>query len=213
MTGRHHRSGGGGPSASSASYPGPVVRTRGRRWRRYAVALVLVAVTLVGAWLWICIDRIANPQVEALGPVDAVFVLGPAETRIDETLAIMDTGVAPVLLATTSVRPDGSTYATDHCGTRTPMYVVECVVPDPYSTRGEARVLGEQIEAHGWRRVAVVTSTPHAARARMMMERCTDADVLIWTVDDMAEMSASGWARAFIYQSSAWLKAQILRDC
>lgn len=60
-------------------------------------------------------------------------------------------------------------------------YRIECVSSDPHSTRGEAQLLGNQGEEHGWSRVAVVTTTPHAARARMLMERCTDAEVLLWT--------------------------------
>lgn len=182
-----------------------------RPWLTTLVATVLAALV---TWVAVTLDVVVDPQVDEVGPVDAVYVIGPVETRIEEALAVMDSGVAPVLLATTSVNPDtGEHYATDHCGLRTATYRVECVLPDPYTTRGEARVLGARVEEHGWDRVAVMTSTPHAARTRMLMERCTDADVLVWATDAGADRSLRGWAQAAVYQSGAWVKAQLLRGC
>ncbi|WP_141401528.1 hypothetical protein [Ornithinimicrobium cerasi] len=171
---------------------------------------------LVG-WVAVCVDVLVHPEVDPVGVVDAVYVIGPVETRIEETLALMDTGVAPVLLATTSVNPDtGQTYATDHCGLVTDRYSLECVLPEPYSTRGEAQVLGEEAAYRGWDRVAVLTSTPHAARTRLLMERCTVSDrateVLVWTVED-EDRGLRGWVGAFVYQSAAWVKTQVVRDC
>lgn len=182
-----------------------------RPWLTTLVATVLAALV---TWVAVTLDVVVDPQVDEVGPVDAVYVIGPVETRIEEALAVMDSGVAPVLLATTSVNPDtGEHYATDHCGLRTATYRVECVLPDPYTTRGEARVLGARVEQHAWDRVAVMTSTPHAARTRMLMERCTDADVLVWATDAGTDRSLRGWAQAAVYQSGAWVKAQLLRGC
>ncbi|MGO0575716.1 hypothetical protein [Ornithinimicrobium panacihumi] len=176
-------------------------------------SLLLLTLTLSLVWFLLCIDKIATPRIDEVQEVDAVYVIGPVETRIDEVLATMDSGVAPVLLATTSINQStGEPYATGHCGEERKGYRVECVLPDPYTTRGEARLLGEKIEENGWERVAVMTSTPHAARTRLLMERCTDAEVLVWTVHD-GKRSWSGWASAFVYQSAAWAKAQIERDC
>jgi hypothetical protein len=190
---------------------------RGRARRRRAVLAVatLALVGLVGlvVWLAVCVDVLMHPEVDPQQPVDAAYVLGPVETRIEDARAVLAAGVAPVLLATTSVNAQtGEPFATGHCGMVTDGYRVECVLPDPYSTRGEARVLGEQVEAQGWSRVAVLTSTPHAARARMLAERCTDAEVLVWTVG-VEPHGVRGWAGAFVYQSAAWAKAQLVRGC
>jgi hypothetical protein len=171
-----------------------------------------MAIAGLVAWVAVCVDVLVHPEVDAMGPVDAVYVIGPVETRIEEALAIMGGGVAPVLLATTSVNQEtGQSYATAHCGLVTQTYRVECVLPEPYTTRGEARVLGEHTAYQGWDRVAVLTSTPHAARTRLLMERCTDADVLLWTVED--QRGAGAWLDAFVYQSAAWVKTQLEPDC
>lgn len=168
---------------------------------------------LLAAWLWVVVDHVARPDVDARQKVDAVYVLGPVETRIEETLAVMDTAVAPVLLATTSINQEtGAAYATDHCGLVTDLYRVECVVPEPYNTRGEAAALAAAVEEQGWERVAVITSTPHTARSRMLMERCVDAEILMWPVE-RGGRSWSGWLSSFVYESGAWVKAQVVTEC
>lgn len=180
---------------------------------RWLAALGGLVVALA-VWLVLCVDHVARPEVDPVGPVDAAYLIGPAETKIDAALAIMDEGAAPVLLATTSVNAEtGEAYATGHCGLEAPAYRVGCVLPEPYTTRGEARLLAAQVDDHGWSRVAVITSTPHAARTRMLMERCVDAEVLLWTVDTSGSGSLRGWAGQFVYQSAAWVKAQVVRDC
>lgn len=183
---------------------------RTRPWWAGMVVGVLVAGLV--AWLAVCVDVLLSPQIDPQQRVDAVYVIGPAETRIDQALALMDDGLAPVLLATTSVKDSGETYETGHCGTVAPTYRVECVLPDPYTTRGEAQVLGEKVAAHGWTRVAVLTRTAHVPRTRMLMERCTDAEVLMWGAD-RGDRSIVGVLETFIYQSAAWAKAQLVRGC
>jgi uncharacterized SAM-binding protein YcdF (DUF218 family) len=54
---------------------------------------------------------------------------------------------------------------------------VLCFMPDPDSTRGEAHKVAELAERLGWQRVLLVTSTFHVTRARMLFDRCLDADV------------------------------------
>ena len=179
-------------------------------WPSLLAGMTLAA--LVG-WVSVCVDVVAHPELEETGVVDAAYLIGPAETRIEETLALMGTGVAPVLLVTTSVNADtGLPYATGHCGLQATGYRVECVMPEPYSTRGEARLLAREVEEHGWERVAVVTSRSHAARTRLLMERCTDADVLVWAVG-REPGSWRGWVLVSVYESAAWVKTQVARDC
>lgn len=163
-------------------------------------------------WPLLAWRPIVTPSVDPVGPVDAVYVLGPAENRMPAALTMVEGGASPLLLATISVDPvTGQEYPRDYCGSVTEDYRVECVSPEPYSTRGEARLLGDRSSTKGWDRVAVVTSTPHAARARLLFERCTSAEVLIWTVDE--ERGLRAWADEFVYQSAAWVKTQVLRGC
>lgn len=180
-----------------------------RLWIKVLVATMLASLIV---WVSVCVDVLVHPDVDPQGPVEAVYVIGPVGERMDEVVTLMDSGVAPVLFATISVDAETSiAYPAEECGVETATYRVECVVPDPYTTRGEARFLGEQVAQHGWSRVAVVTSTPHAARTRLLMDRCTDAEVLLWTVD--GERGMGEWAKEFAYQSAAWVKTQVARGC
>lgn len=181
-----------------------------RRRRGLVVAGVVLLLGFL-AWLGLCIRYIAHPAIDPVGPVDAMYVIGPVETRWDQALARGDEGVAPVFLATVSVDPQGNRYFPPNCGERRDGYTVDCVLPDPYTTRGEARLLAEQVRVNGWDHVAVFTSTPHVARTRMLMERCVPARVSVW--DYPAQRGPVGWFSEFVYQSAAWMKAQLVRDC
>jgi uncharacterized SAM-binding protein YcdF (DUF218 family) len=186
--------------------------TSHRRRRNLVVSAGVLVLALLAMWLVLGWDHIVTPSVDAPQSVDAVFVIGPAETRMRETMSLMGQAGAPLLLSTTSVDPEsGQPYPRGYCGLERDGYRVECVVLETYSTRGEAQLLGARAQDHGWTRVAIVTSTPHAARTRLLMERCTDAEVVIWAVDE--ERGLREWAREFVYQSAAWVKTQVVRDC
>ncbi|SDB79876.1 hypothetical protein GA0111570_101147 [Raineyella antarctica] len=163
------------------------------------------------SWLGLCIRFVAHPRVDPVEHVDAMYVIGPVETRWDQALARADEGVTPVFLATTSIDPSGHAYFPPNCGEQRQGYTIQCVIPDPYTTRGEARLLAEQVRAHGWKHVAVFTSTPHTARTRMLMERCVPATVSIWNYPE--HRGPFSWLREFVYQSGAWVKAQFIRSC
>lgn len=184
-----------------------------RRRPAFWIGVASACVTLVVAiWLGLCVRYVGHPDIDPHERVDALYVLGPVETRYDEAIALMDAGVAPVMLATTSIDPyNGMPYFTDHCGRVTATYRIECVVPDPYTTRGEAELLAEQAREHGWTKVAILTSTAHASRARLLIQRCVAASVLVW--DYPSDNSVTGWLGEFVHQSGGWVQAQLDRAC
>ncbi len=184
----------------------------GRRRRTLVLVAVGAVLTALGAaWMAVCVRFVAQPRIDPHEPVDALYVLGPLETRIGPALALMDAGVAPVMLATLSLDPVGQPYFTDYCGRTTPGYRIECVVPDPYSTRGEARLLGREVRARGWTRVAVLASTAQAERARLLLARCVPGMVLVW--DHAEPRDVGAWLGEFVHQSGGWVQAQLEPDC
>ena len=186
-----------------------MARPRTRRTLLIALASVLA---LAATWLALCVRYVAHPDIDAHERVDALYVLGPVETRLDEALALMDAGLAPVMLATTSIdESTGTPYFTDHCGRVTATYRIECVVPEPYTTRGEAEMLAGLVRVHGWRKVAILTSTAHASRAGLLMRRCVAASVLVW--DYPSDNSITGWLSEFVHQSGGWVQAQLDPGC
>lgn len=193
--------------------PGRRRRERRGRWLlRTLIGLAVVGLILVLVWLGLCIRYVAHPRVDAVEHVDAIYAIGPVETRWPQALARGDEGVAPVFLATRSIDGSGHAFFPPNCGEQRQGYVVTCVTPDPYTTRGEARLLADQVRKHGWTHVAVFTTTPHVARTRMLMERCVPAQVSVW--DYPRQLTLREWLGEFVYQSGAWAKATwFVRDC
>lgn len=79
-------------------------------------------------------------------------------------MRLIRAGVAPVLVA--SAPP-----ASLPCGQTRPFEII-CVQPSPFTTRGEARVVGRLATQHGWSAVALTTSTYHLTRATKLLQRC-----------------------------------------
>lgn len=183
-----------------------------RRW----IAACAASAAGVLAWSAVCYRFVGHPGIDSRMPVDAMYVIGPAETRWTEGLAVAGTGVAPVVLVTQTLA-GGTEIFPPECSGQSPAtptgqgYRIICVIPDPYTTRGEARALADQVRQNGWTHVAVFTSTPHVARTRMLMERCVPAQVSVW--DYPHPRSVVEWVGDAVYQSLAWVKAQVVRSC
>lgn len=183
-----------------------------RRARRAAAASGIVVLVLAAVWLALCVRYVAHPRIDPVERVDALYVLGPLETRIEPALALMDAGAAPLMLATTSVdAATGRPYFTQYCGTSRPGYRIECVLPDPYQTAGEAALLGELVRQRGWTKVAILASTAQAERARLLMGRCVPATVSVW--DYPEPRTPAAWLSEFVHQSGGFVAARLDPSC
>ena len=153
---------------------------------------------------------VTRPRIDPVQPVDAVYVIGPAEYRLEYARQLMADDVAPTLLVTVSVNPvTGEVYTKDFCDPAD--WEVICLQPEPYTTAGEAGELARLAAERGWDHVAVVTETAHVARTRLWMERCVPARVSVWASPETR--TPRQWVWAIAYQSGAWLKAQLQRSC
>lgn len=149
---------------------------------RWALAILLIGsllLTVIALPLTVFPDAVAVPR-----EADVVVVLaGGQGERLDRGLAIMNRAVgapASLLLLSDAEEPSRPEIA-ELCGTAGPDYAVACFRPDPVSTAGEARAIGRLARGQDWERIAVVTSTYHATRARSRVARCVDAEVEVVT--------------------------------
>lgn len=166
--------------------------------------LVMVTVTAAGVPVFV------HPQTDPLEPADAIVVLGgTAYERFDLGLDLAERGYAPRLLISRS------TGADDHemdryCAGDHP-FRVDCFVPDPWTTQGEAREIRRRADAEGWRHIIVITFTPHVSRARYIVGKCFGGRITM-----VASPSPSGplfWAWMYIRQSAGYLRAFADRGC
>lgn len=58
------------------------------------------------------------------------------------------------------------------CAGRPEAFEVVCFTAEPFSTRGEARMVAQLAAARGWNTLLVVTSDYHVRRARLLFGRC-----------------------------------------
>ena len=120
-------------------------------------------------------------------------------------LELVENGVAPVLVISDGL-DSRSPRANRLCRERT---WVLCPKPDPYSTRGEARLVAGLARERGWDSIVVVSSRFHLYRARLLFERCLGGRIAM-------AGAPSPWWRLPLSVASEWLKlgvAAVERDC
>jgi uncharacterized SAM-binding protein YcdF (DUF218 family) len=123
---------------------------------------------------------------------------------------LMAEGLAPNLVIPNGMAPEWPA-GNRACGDALPCRV-HCPRPDPATTRGEARVIASLAREQGWKRVIVVTSSYQLSRARLLLGRCLDSEVL--AVRAQPELSALDWAERVGHEWLAWTSAMtIMRRC
>ncbi|BDZ62056.1 hypothetical protein Lsed01_01988 [Demequina sediminis] len=172
-----------------------------------AVAVVAGAIALAGVPLYVM------PARDEPRAVDAVYVIGPpTDTRMELAQSLVAEGMASTLVVSLSEEPeDRARYplAVAACESADPAVV--CAMPEPFTTRGEARWLRDLADSHAWESAAVITVTPHITRTRVIMERCWDGDVAY--LDSGERLAPHYWAYHYAYQSGAFLKVALEDGC
>ena len=105
-----------------------------------------------------------SPAAAGERRADAIVVLGGRPNRLPVGLRLWREGVAPTLVV----------FNEDGRGDDEHLYFR----PEPYNTRGEARVTARLAREHGWRSIVLVTSTYHLPRARMIFRRAFDGEIV-----------------------------------
>ncbi|WP_433681402.1 YdcF family protein [Nocardia sp. CA-119907] len=180
---------------------------RGRRKNRARnVWLVLgVALVVLIAGLWPVYVR---PRVDAPAQADAILVLGGAHDGREKLgLRLAGAGYAPRVLFSDPY--EDSALMNRICHSRY-SFQVTCFDPSPRTTRGEGRELARLAAAENWHRVIVITFTPHISRARYVLGKCWDGELLM--VDPQPHISIRRWVYDYVYQSAGYLKA-LFEDC
>ncbi|KAA8890213.1 YdcF family protein [Nocardia colli] len=172
---------------------------RRRRWGWAGFVLALVVSVAVTA-LWPVYVR---PRTDTPVAADAILVLGGAhDGRERLALRLAHDGLAPRVLVSNPYEHSALINRICHGGYS---FEVVCFDPSPRTTRGEGRELARMAEAGGWHRVIVVTFTPHISRARYILGKCWDGELLF--VDPKPRLSVARWAYDYFYQSTGYIKA------
>jgi uncharacterized SAM-binding protein YcdF (DUF218 family) len=135
-----------------------------------AFAALLVATAFLFVW----------PRQDRPGRPDAVVVLsGSRIERLPKGLRVRAETGARVLVISGGLDPKWH-QARRLCLHREHVsFRVICFRPRPNSTRGEAEEVRRLARRYAWRRIAVVTSTYHVFRARILFRRCLDHRIAV----------------------------------
>lgn len=205
LIGRQSRSASGRRPRSGSGRGARGLRLRVRRLVLRGV-LLLILLWLVGGYL-----LVAQPTVNRPVKVDAILVLGSplVDDRLQTATRLIDQHLASTLVVSVS-SPD-KYGARPVCQHQPAGYRVVCFSPSPATTQGEAREIGRLVRTNHWTSIMVVTSRYHVSRARLIIDRCVQAKVLM--VAAPGHPSAGTWVYQFLYQSGAFVKAVIQPGC
>jgi uncharacterized SAM-binding protein YcdF (DUF218 family) len=132
--------------------------------------LLLIALTALAALAVVSVPLFILYDDDRVAKADAVMVLAGDKRRLPIALDLVERGTAPLLVISDGLDPRW-TRANRLCRFGDPARIV-CVRPEPYSTRGEARLASRLARERGWDSLVVVTSRFHLFRARKLFERC-----------------------------------------
>ena len=115
------------------------------------------------------VQGILRPVTDAPLPAGPVMVLGGVPERVGFALALDAVALeGRELIASAGAATDLVERYDGDCDAPG----VRCVTPDPFSTRGEARLAARLAAEEEWPALTVVTSDWHAQRARRHLEAC-----------------------------------------
>ncbi|MCL9758321.1 YdcF family protein [Frankia sp. AiPa1] len=104
--------------------------------------------------------------------MDAIVVLGGVDGGLQKALRLSHEGYASTLVVSTP--SSRSCPPAERAGTNVR---VICFRPDPFTTQGEGREVGQLAERYHWRSVIVTARRTQATRARLRVDRCFDGEV------------------------------------
>ena len=110
-------------------------------------------------------------------------MLAGSDVRLPVALRLIHAGVSKTLVVSAdAAASDPDRDALCH-GPKPTGYKLVCQVADPFSTRGEARMIAGLVTKNRWRSVVVVTSRYHLYRSDILIRRCTKIDVALRGTD------------------------------
>ena len=174
------------------------------RARSVVVAIAVSLVAFIVA-LW---PVYVDPDTDAPAKADAIIVLGGRHDGREELgLSLAKQGYAPQVVLSNPYFSNPMMNRICHGGYS---FKVTCFSPDPGTTRGEGREIAKRAKAEGWKRIIVVTFTPHISRSRYIIRKCWDGELLM--VPNRKNITPGDWPFNYIYQSFGYARA-LFEDC
>ncbi len=165
-----------------------------------ALCVLLIAAVVAGLPVYV------RPQIDPLRHADAILVLGGVPyDRYPFGIALGEQGWAPIVVLSVD------RWRMQLCATPHPHLKLRCFIADPPTTKGEAQELHRLAVTYGWHTVIVVTFRPHVSRARFILDRCFDGNLVM--VESPQHLSVLEWAFEYVYQTAGYARAVLETAC
>ncbi|WP_147294420.1 hypothetical protein [Arthrobacter sp. RT-1] len=167
-------------------------------------------------WIFAGLFLYVWPRADTPEPVDALFVLAPQGARTALAEQLMEQGIADTLAISA---PGGDDAAIDQLCKQKRAYRIICFDPDPVTTQGEARAIQALSNEYGWENVSVLTAQFHVTRSRILIQRCYKGSLAMipfaraMPIIEFPHVGQSSWAYHFVYESAAFVKVALRREC
>lgn len=179
-------------------------------WRHLRRIVVISAILLVGT-IAAGFPVYVTPQIDSLRKADAIFVLGGnGYERYPYAIELALQGLAPQVVISNPAG-EADLWLTDLCANKRYSFSISCFAPDPPTTKGEAIELKQLATSEDWQTVIVVTFRPHISRARYILQKCFDGDLIM--TESPADLSIGYWLWAYGYQTAGYIRAVAHPDC
>lgn len=168
----------------------------------------ILGATLILAVSWVAFSLLVIQFPARVQPTtaDAIIVLGqPDDDSLAKADDLLARGVSNRLILST---PFGEPTV---CSKPPEGVEVQCFVPNPSTTRGEAQEIGRLAGRNGWTNIVVITWPTHLSRSRWLIERCYGHTLQMVATD--SEMSLGARLTENLYQTAAFAKALLVRGC
>ncbi len=136
-------------------------------------------------------------------------MLGPPDLggAVNYGIALAKRGISRTLLMSSPT----TLYDRGLCNHGVPGIELRCFDPVPSTTAGEASYVASAARRSGWSTLVVVTGLYHVSRARAVFRRCLNATVDVVGVNH--GVTATEWAKQYLYETGAWAKMIVDRPC
>jgi uncharacterized SAM-binding protein YcdF (DUF218 family) len=170
-------------------------------WRRKLAVIAVLALVVFGV---ATVRLFVLPDLAPLpAHADAIIELAGPGIRDAATMELVHEGKAPVVVQSTVAAEAG----THTCLPQTPGVEVLCFNPDPGTTLGEARYIGQVAAQRHWQSVIIVTTPDHALRAQLRVGRCFPGTIYVAT----SPLPWFDWFKQIPYQWAASVKALVFQ--
>jgi hypothetical protein len=162
-----------------------------------AIVIGLCVVSIAGASVRLFIWPAKDDAVHA----DAIVALAGDIRRQDKAVDLARAGYSHIVIASLDERRGTP------CPKTQPGMEIICFRPEPCTTQGEARYVGDLAAEHDWRSIVIVPGTTQAARARLLFKRGYSGQLFVVP----ARESVGGVLYNIAYEWGALGKALLLR--